>query len=346
MTMTPVYSLTIPGYPSIKISQDELRSLLGEIETELHRSKVYRHALANLKKLLGSSEEKAKILFKAVSREAIGLAFQKFAQQSQAVADINPQLDTALSPSVEKENSSDLSQYLTSIEPRSKQGNLPTESDVVVNTTIHPVSSPEDKAIHKKPKRWYHQQQKSLATEQALQRLESLRQIGKQLKQARESQNISLRQLYVYTHISLHYMEAVESGNLDLLPEDVLIRGFIRVMGNALGLNGTILAASLPAPNLPSWHQPKKTTEALGIELQPIHLYAGYAALVAGAVSGLSWICHQTNTEGALNSDVVIPAASSHKQLPQKTEATTKLGIKSGSAGISVSSVIAPPETL
>ncbi|MBD2387221.1 helix-turn-helix domain-containing protein [Cylindrospermum sp. FACHB-282] len=347
MAMTPVYLLTIPGNPSVKISQDELRSLLGEIETELHHSKVYRHALAMLEKLLGSSQEKAKILFKSVSREAIGLAFQKFALKHQTVADINPQLDTAVSPTVEPEQSSDLSQYLTTIASPSKQGNLLPESNLADNT----VSSPEGKAINKTPSRWLHRTQKSRATEQAQQRLETLHQIGQQLRQARESQNLSLRQLYVYTHVSLDYMEAVENGNLHLLPEDVLIRGFIRVMGNALGLNGTILAASLPAPNqvkpvLPFWDQSKKRSGASAMEISPIHLYVGYAAFIAGAVGGLSWISQQTNSKGALNSDVVIPGASFHKELPQSTEATTKPGIKSGISGISVGSDIAPPETL
>lgn len=354
MTMTPVYLLNIPGNSTIQISQDELRSLLGEIEAELHRSKVYRQALAMMQKLLGSSEEKARILFKAVGREAIGLAFQKFALQPQ-IADINPQLDTAVAPRVEQEQSSDLSQYLTSIESRPTLENLPLESNLVANTAVYPASNPEDQALNRTKMGRCHWNKKSSRTEQAKliaakQHLESLHQIGKQLKQARESQNLSLRQLYVYTHVSLEYMEAVENGNLDLLPEDALIRGFIRVMGNALGLNGTILAASLPAPNLvksvfPSWNQSKKT-RSLGMEIHPIHLYLGYTALVAGAVGGLSLISQQANTQGALNSDVVFPATSTPRQSPQKPEATIKPGIKSSSSGFSVGADIAPPETL
>lgn len=58
-------------------------------------------------------------------------------------------------------------------------------------------------------------------------------------------------------------MEAIENGNWELLPEDVFVRGFIRLMGNALGFNGTALAASLPAPEptksvLPSWGEYEK----------------------------------------------------------------------------------------
>jgi len=47
LTTTSVYLLTIPGNPPIEIPRDELRSLLAEIEAQLHRSKVYRRALCN-----------------------------------------------------------------------------------------------------------------------------------------------------------------------------------------------------------------------------------------------------------------------------------------------------------
>ncbi|PLZ31854.1 hypothetical protein CBP10_10835, partial [Fischerella thermalis WC558] len=82
MVTTPVYFLQILGNPSIEISQDELRSLLGEIEAELHNSQVYRRALATIQKLLGDSAEQGKMLLKAVGREAIGLAFRQLRADS------------------------------------------------------------------------------------------------------------------------------------------------------------------------------------------------------------------------------------------------------------------------
>jgi hypothetical protein len=129
MTTTPVYLLTIPGNSSIQISQDELRSLLGQIETKLHRSKVYRNALATLQNLLGPSSEQAKVLFKAISREAIALSFQQFTTQQPKVTDNQPS-NTADSPSVEPENG-DSSQSLSSVqlntnnpETNTHEGNL------------------------------------------------------------------------------------------------------------------------------------------------------------------------------------------------------------------------------
>ncbi|MFS0520246.1 hypothetical protein ACEYW6_37000, partial [Nostoc sp. UIC 10607] len=85
MVTTPVYYLQFLDNPNIEISQDELRSLLREIEVQLHRSGVYRRALAIVQKLIGEQTDQAQDLLKAVGREAIGLAFQQFAQQSQKV---------------------------------------------------------------------------------------------------------------------------------------------------------------------------------------------------------------------------------------------------------------------
>lgn len=50
--MTAIYSLTTPGNATIEISQDELRAILGDIEAELHRSKVYRLPWLQFRKYL------------------------------------------------------------------------------------------------------------------------------------------------------------------------------------------------------------------------------------------------------------------------------------------------------
>lgn len=146
-------------------------------------------------------------------------------------------------------------------------------------------------------------------------------------------------------------MEAVENANLDILPEDILIRGFIRVMANALGLNGTILANSLPVLNqsksvLPSWYQSKNSPGQLNLEIGPLHLYVGYTALVAGAVGGLSLISQQANNQAVQNSHVIIPTSSSLCESTQKTETNMKSGIKSHTIGVCIGSDISPPEAL
>ena len=375
MTTTPVYLLTIPGNSSIQISQDELRSLLGEIETKLHRSKIYRNALATLQNLLGPSSEQAKVLFKAISREAIALSFQQFTTQQPKVTDNQPS-NTADSPSVEPENG-DSSQSLSSVqlntnnpETNTHEGNLLSHNQVMASTTDHSMKAKENNAIPSKaetsppgrsantngktPTKWLKRTRKPSKAEiakqlAAEQRIETLRQISQELRQARESQGLSFSQLNVYTHVPIHHMEALESGNFELLPEDVYLRGFIRVMGNALGLNGTSLIASLPAPEiakaiLPISSQLKNSSAGLGLDIRPVHLYVGYTALVAGAVGGLSFMSQQANADRAVIPDEVTPSSAS--QSSQRMEPTATPGLRSSSSGISVGSDIAPPEAL
>jgi hypothetical protein len=357
--MAPVYLITIPGNTPIEISQEELRSLLGEIEAELHRSKVYRRALASLQNLLGSSAEQAKMLFKAVSREAIGLAFQQLATHRPQGVDSNPQTDvTSTSSDIEQEDSQNLSQRLNSV----KSHTLETVADTSKENLASQTNKSGDlaKKIESKfpaalMKRFNRNKQTSnteqnkltIAQEYAI----SLRQIGQQLQQARESRGLSLMQLQAYTLIPIHHMEALENGNLDLLPEDVFIRGFIRITGNALGLNGTALAATLTKPetvksDLPSWCQAKKASRVSGLEIRPMHLYVGYTALVAGAVGGLSLISQQAKTDSNLHVDVDTNLSSSLSESTKKTEATAKPGIKSSTTSVIVGPDISPPEAL
>ncbi|MBW4632357.1 MAG: helix-turn-helix domain-containing protein [Iphinoe sp. HA4291-MV1] len=368
MATTSVYLLKILDNSSIEISQDELRTLLGEIEAELHRSKVYRRAVAILQKLLGSSTEQANVLFKAVGREAIGLVFRQFVQQYQKVEENQQQEDsTSQIATTEKTNSAhdsshDLSQHLTSvveqkttIEETNSKANLPSESQVESHTANDSARTKQDRSKTKTSIGWLNpgkkRKQAELAKQMAAeQRVETLRQIGQQLKQARESQGLSLGQLHVYTHVPLHHMEALEKGNWELLPEDVYVRGFIRVMANALGLNGTNLAASLPAPEpvkaiLPARYQ-YKSHFGLGISLHPVHLYLGYAALVAGSVGGLSIMAsQQANADRAINKDAATQPSSSFTHSLQETKPISQPGLSS-SASVTVGSDIAPPEAL
>ncbi|MCJ8283606.1 MAG: helix-turn-helix domain-containing protein [Rivularia sp. ALOHA_DT_140] len=356
MVMTSMYSLTVPGQPAIEISQDELRSLLSEIEAELHNSKVYRRAIATVQKLLGSSSEQAKLLFKAVGREAIGVAFRQLSLHNQTVEDTTPEVEENIEIEVTTEQpNSDLSNCLTAIQPSPasdivKQEASATET-AITTTKTHPVKS--QSSAKNNPLQWLKPGKASKAeiAKQARleQRLEKFREIGQQLKQGRESRGLCLRDLQMYTHIPVRQMEAVEKGDMESLPADVYVRGFIRVMGNALGFNGTALATSLPSPEtqeslVPSLFQTENKTPKLGFDISPMHLYVGYTALVAGAVGGLSLVSQQTNAEKPVNTgETAAPQVS--ESFKQK-ETSAKPGIKSSHAGITIGSDIAPPEAL
>ncbi len=358
MVMTSMYSLSVPGQPSIEISQDELRSILSEIETELHNSKVYRRAIATVQKLLGPSSEQAKLLFKAIGREAIGVAFRQLSLHSQAVANTIPQVEE-VEEEIEieitnEQPNSELSKCLTTVEQSSATNivkeEVSSKETAITSTTA---AKPEGNSKNSNPLKWLTSGKPSKAeiAKQARveQRLEKFREIGQQLKEGREARGLCMKDLQLYTHIPVRQMEAVEKGDMESLPAEVYVRGFIRVMGNALGFNGTALAASLPSSEtqeslVPSLFQSNQNTPKMGLDISPMHLYVGYAALVAGAVGGLSFV-QQTKAEKPVDNNEVTPAPQVSESFKDK-EISAKPGIKSSDAGITIGSDIAPPEAV
>jgi len=65
--------------------------------------------------------------------------------------------------------------------------------------------------------------------------------IGTQLRQARESQELSLDQISQATHIRLRYLEALEADQFELLPSSAQLRGFLRAYSDYLKLNSSEL---------------------------------------------------------------------------------------------------------
>ncbi|KST68098.1 helix-turn-helix domain-containing protein [Mastigocoleus testarum] len=405
--MTSVYTLTLSGNSTIEISQDELRSILGDIETELHRSKVYRCALTNTQKLLGSSAEQAKVLFKAVGREAIGLAFRQFIQQHQKVIAVKQETSNEISNSEipnheissnemssnemssneisgnkisgnkissnktssiesvansqnahttsepvasESQASTDLSNYLTSAKPQPTLTAKSKNADKVKKSRYANAAKNSSNPLMN----WLNSNKKASLVQLEQQMLQHrkkiLLEIGQQLKEARVLRHLSLEQLNTYTHVPVHKMEAVENGQWELLPEDVFVRGFIRVMGNALGMNGTALAASIPLADpktqsvLPSWYEDPNSSTDWTLQIRPIHLYVGYTAFVAGAIGGLHFMSQQAEANKLLINSNSNTSSISHKQ--QDKEPITKPGLQSNVSGVVVGSDIAPPEAM
>ena len=102
------------------------------------------------------------------------------------------------------------------------------------------------------------------------------------LSEARLKSNKSLTQMSKTLNIQIHYLKALEEGDLSSLPEDVYTLGFVRTYGNFLGLDGTHCAhdyreqllmtskketpVSLPKP-LKESMSPKKTMLIMSVVL-------------------------------------------------------------------------------
>ena len=323
MALKPAAHSNVTGQTTLEASQEALRVLLGQIEAELYQSDTYRRAIASFGTVQGETDQGSQILIKAVAREAIGLALKKFIKHYRALPATNQKGHEAstnaqdpLNPSAIADAGTVASQAISSAGMKSRTQKL-------------------SKA--------------QLAAQKIeLQREERLRQIGQELQQARQARFLSRQQLHRQTLVPLAHLEALETGHIEQLPEDVFVRGFIRRLANALGLDGTGMIASLPAPDpvksvVPSWHRP--LTES-GMQLRTGHLYVGYTALMASAVGGLSWMAGQATPGAIAEPD---PAALSPKTVSESivpAEPTATPGLTSGKNRVAAGSDIAPPEAL
>lgn len=335
MTLTPA---AYPSVTNINFTLTSPRALLEQIESELYSSEIYQRAVNSLQTLLGEAAEGTQILIQAVAREAIALTLKYFknereqkalVQTSHPECIINLAFNREIPTNTLENNSEDTSK---TGEPAISSQNLLSQQ------------KPEKNCQSKKSKK----KEKETAQAAEQMRQERIRQIGKELRLARQARNLSIEQLHRQTLISIAHIEALETGNLERLPEDVYIRGFIRRIADALGLEGATLVATIPAPDpvksvVPSWGMHKYEQETK-FYLDTGHLYLGYAALVVGAVGGLSLLSGQTAPKAIAepNPEILSPAAIVQ---PQKSTApTAKTELKSSHVNIPVWSGIAPPE--
>lgn len=65
--------------------------------------------------------------------------------------------------------------------------------------------------------------------------------IGQQLRQARETRQLSMEQVAQATHIRARYIQALEDGDFAAMPSDVQARGFLRAYASYLGLDASTL---------------------------------------------------------------------------------------------------------
>lgn len=75
---------------------------------------------------------------------------------------------------------------------------------------------------------------------------QQLKDIGAYLQQVRVEQGKSLDEIATRTFIPMRLIRAIEQGQFALLPEPIFVRGFIRRIADALGLDGTAIALEFP----------------------------------------------------------------------------------------------------
>lgn len=328
----------------LEISQERLQSILSDIEAELVNSEIYRRTMAGLQTMLGEEYNTAQLLVNAVGQEAVRLTFHQFAKNNKIVGVTTAVRDIGKEEELE---------FRQEIDYRAEKADLhfETTSGGILLDSFNPKKL--DSIFNKKKGTNKSNKKQSnaelLAINNVQEREKALHQIGQELRQARQSRSLSTEQLYRQTLVPTYQIDALESGRIDQLPEDVYIRGFIRRLGHALGLDGVAIAESLPIPPNPvkttvsPWYQ---VPFAGGLQVTPVHLYVGYTALIAGAVGGLNLMSHQSPVGVSIESNSAHSPQSSVVSNPENAGAKSKPGVKSTKTGIKVGSDIAPPEVL
>lgn len=118
---------------------------------------------------------------------------------------------------------------------------------------------------------------------------EQLKEIGAYLGQVRQEKSIRVEEIAAKTLIRQTFLEALEEGRFEDLPEPIYVQGFIRRYGDILGLDGTSLARSF-AINFFLFDSENDTSN---VEKKPnlyIPLAVPYIFLLAAASFGLFYI--------------------------------------------------------
>ncbi len=128
---------------------------------------------------------------------------------------------------------------------------------------------------------------------------ERLTEMGLQLCELRQQQEISLEEIASKTRIQPRLLIAIEQGKIESLPESVYIQSFIRQYADAIGLDGVKFASTFPTlckfpDHRPSWRS------LPGAQLRPVHLYLLYLLLIISAVNGLSYFLSRSTSQPEL----------------------------------------------
>ena len=381
MALKPEAYFGVTDHATIEIPQENFRSVLSQIEAELLCSDTYSQALASLQTMLGSAASAAEILIRAVSREAVKLAFDLFPKENKMELQLAQESWATVSPAIGTETEfreleppvpvpvfywrSAIVEAPAKTEPDTENspedGNISEDSkqapqdenkieSAAPETVTVPGKSFPGFGFPKKPKKLSKEEEAAKAVQQ---REECLRELGRELRKGRQIRSLSLQQLHSQTLVPLHHIEAIENGEIEKLPQDIYVRGFIRRLGDALGLDGSAMANALPKPAanpIPSMYLSVSDSQsAEGFQMRPVHLYIGYTALMAGAVGGLGWLSQQPLMPGAQavpQTPVTPPASVAPTQKIQEKAPQPGLKQSSNHGGIIVGADMAPPEVI
>lgn len=115
--------------------------------------------------------------------------------------------------------------------------------------------------------------------------------VGERLRCAREEKGLTLTEIQNSTKIRAYYLKALEEGNIQLIPGQVYVRGFLQNYAVAVGLDphelidlyDRLRAVDIAPPPLPEAPEETKTAAPIHLHLRWWHpiLVGGVVLLVA-----------------------------------------------------------------
>nr|WP_155746585.1 RodZ domain-containing protein [Scytonema sp. UIC 10036] len=138
------------------------------------------------------------------------------------------------------------------------------------------------------------------------------------LRQVREERSIRIDELAAYTRIRPIFLQALEEGRFEELPEPVYVQGFVRHYGDAIGLDGTAIAqdfASICSP------PPQPSQDDRELNKKPdiyIPLAVPYVLLLVAASLGLLYILNPPRPSAESFSKEKTSQLSSEKKTASK----------------------------
>jgi transcriptional regulator with XRE-family HTH domain len=127
---------------------------------------------------------------------------------------------------------------------------------------------------------------------------EIFEQIGGTLRQWREYYQLSIDDVASRTQIQPRLIQAIEAGQIELLPELVYVKGMIKRYADNLGLDGNEIShhVSLLEPAATKLTVIPRSTIGFNTTLQikPFHVYLGYTLAIFGVGAGASHLLNNS----------------------------------------------------
>jgi cytoskeletal protein RodZ len=136
---------------------------------------------------------------------------------------------------------------------------------------------------------------------------EQLAEIGSKLRQLREERQLSIEDLSLRTRIQPKSIQAIEAGQIELLPEPIYVKSMVKRYADSLGLDGLVISQQVPTwgPEVATFDpvtkiqvtgfhapvqlKPSQTTGLnLPVKIKPIYVYMGYTLAIVAICAGAS----------------------------------------------------------